>query len=366
MSFQLPVTIDFGALPDNGQGYNPQAFADRLSINGRIFTEQQFALFVTGATAPTSDVGPWAANGNEWRYYDYGTGSYVPFIIPSESLGYYVGSDTPDETIYQFWIQLAGSGSPLALKTYYSGAWVDVYATTLGGYLTTAAAAATYKTIASFNTDIAAYLTIASAAATYQTIAGMSAYATLASPAFTGNPTAPTQTAGNNSTRLATTAFVTAAIAALPPPASFTSSPAKAALAGPQTVDINDTPQKLLFASEVFDPNGVYDAANSRYVAPADGYYQVFSELQLDNAGGTSAAMKIEMHVYVNGSAVQVTGMSIATPPDDQWFPQITALVQATAGQFIEVYVSADDEVNSGDLTAGVQSTFSVNRVAQS
>lgn len=38
--------------------------------------------------------------------------------------------------------------------------------------------------------------------------------APLASPALTGNPTAPTQAAGNNSTRLATTAFVTAAVAA--------------------------------------------------------------------------------------------------------------------------------------------------------
>lgn len=38
-------------------------------------------------------------------------------------------------------------------------------------------------------------------------------YAPLASPALTGNPTAPTQTAGNNSTRLATTAFVQTAIA---------------------------------------------------------------------------------------------------------------------------------------------------------
>lgn len=36
--------------------------------------------------------------------------------------------------------------------------------------------------------------------------------APLASPAFTGNPTAPTQTAGNNSTRIATTAFVQAAL----------------------------------------------------------------------------------------------------------------------------------------------------------
>ena len=37
--------------------------------------------------------------------------------------------------------------------------------------------------------------------------------APLASPAFTGNPTAPTQAAGNSSTRIATTAFVDTAIA---------------------------------------------------------------------------------------------------------------------------------------------------------
>lgn len=39
--------------------------------------------------------------------------------------------------------------------------------------------------------------------------------APLASPGFTGNPTAPTPTAGDNDTSVATTAFVTAAIAAL-------------------------------------------------------------------------------------------------------------------------------------------------------
>ena len=36
--------------------------------------------------------------------------------------------------------------------------------------------------------------------------------ATIANPTFTGNPTAPTQTVGNDSTRIATTAFVKAAI----------------------------------------------------------------------------------------------------------------------------------------------------------
>lgn len=46
--------------------------------------------------------------------------------------------------------------------------------------------------------------------------------APLASPALTGNPTAPTQTAGNNSTRLATTAYVDTADALKAPLASPT------------------------------------------------------------------------------------------------------------------------------------------------
>lgn len=62
--------------------------------------------------------------------------------------------------------------------------------------------------------DLSAYLTIASASATYQTIAGMSAYATLADPHFTGVPTAPTAAASTNTTQLATCAFVLSEVAA--------------------------------------------------------------------------------------------------------------------------------------------------------
>lgn len=40
--------------------------------------------------------------------------------------------------------------------------------------------------------------------------------ATIASPTFTGTPTAPTASAGTNTTQLATTAFVTTAVAAAP------------------------------------------------------------------------------------------------------------------------------------------------------
>ena len=52
----------------------------------------------------------------------------------------------------------------------------------------------------------------------FNSISGaISSKADLAGPAFTGTPTAPTATAGSNTTQLATTAFVTAALAAIYP-----------------------------------------------------------------------------------------------------------------------------------------------------
>lgn len=53
------------------------------------------------------------------------------------------------------------------------------------------------------------------------TAVDMSTYAKLASPAFTGTPTAPTAAAGTNTTQIATTAFVQSAITALPEPMIF-------------------------------------------------------------------------------------------------------------------------------------------------
>ncbi len=86
----------------------------------------------------------------------------------------------------------------------------------LSSFLTIASAASTYETIAN---AASTYLTIANAAATYETIANAastyltianaaSTYAPLASPALTGSPTAPTQATTDNSTKIATTAFV--------------------------------------------------------------------------------------------------------------------------------------------------------------
>lgn len=96
-------------------------------------------------------------------------------------------------------------------------------------YLTTATASATYATIAALNNYVlkagdtmtgllvlSGDPAVALGAATKQYVDNlMTAKAPLASPVFTGDPQAPTPSPGDNDTSIATTAFVTAAIAAL-------------------------------------------------------------------------------------------------------------------------------------------------------
>ena len=81
----------------------------------------------------------------------------------------------------------------------------------MGSYLTTSAASATYQPIS----GMGSYLTTSAASATYQPISGMSSYALLASPNLSGVPTAPTATAGTNTTQVATTAYVQSAVSGI-------------------------------------------------------------------------------------------------------------------------------------------------------
>jgi len=61
-------------------------------------------------------------------------------------------------------------------------------------------------------TALDAKLASATAASTYETISNVALKAPLASPALTGTPTSPTASVGTNTTQVATTAFVKAAI----------------------------------------------------------------------------------------------------------------------------------------------------------
>ena len=95
----------------------------------------------------------------------------------------------------------------------------------------------------------------------------LAAKADLASPALTGNPTAPTQTAGNNSTRLATTAYVDTAAAAHYQP--FTTGD-YCSLSGGETANTTSalSPAGVLKAHPVYLQAGNYDRI-AMYVATA-------------------------------------------------------------------------------------------------
>lgn len=311
LPFQLPVTIDFGTLPATGAGYSPQQLADRLSLNGRIFTEQAFALFVTGSTAPTSDVGPWLANGNEWRVWDSGTGAYVPISIDQGSLGYIISSTAPDPTIYHFWIETTVGGSPLALKTYYSGAWVDVYATTLAGYSTTAAL-----------------------------------------------------TAGLAATLASANAYTDAAIAALPPPTPFAVYPAQGEGSVAQSILADGTPTKVVIDTAAINPAPApMDTANSKYVAPATGIYMIAVLSQFDNTTAAAATVEVELEAYINGSPAIGDFDGTPSPNGGRWSPSFTYMATLNAGDYVELFATISDGVGTGsvDLTAFRFSVWRVN-----
>src|SRR5574343_369478 len=305
----LPVQIQMGALPPNIK-VTPQQLADLMVARMSLVSEQEFSLFASGTTEPSSNVGPWLKttdSGGEWYVWSNDTGDYVPISVPAQSLGYVVSATEPDPATTFFWIQLDGLGSPLALKTYYSGAWVDVYASQL-----------TLK-------------------------------APLASPAFTGTPTAPTAAYPDDSTKIATTAYVTDAIAAIPPPGSFAAYPAQGTKVN-QSIAIDGNSHKILFDTTPFNPApGPFSTANSRYVAPTDGYYSVAVSSQFDNDTGVASGMQVVIGLTKNGvDAGNALGDIDSTPSPNgaRWSPGFSGMIQLAAGDYIEVVAQITDGVN--------------------
>lgn len=126
MSNVLPLTIRAGALPPNAK-YTPQQFLDVLATALQIESQAQFALFVSGATQPVYNAGPFLFNGLTWKVWKNSLGAYGPLVLEQESLKYAISITPPDQTKYDVWVKLDGAGKGQGIFKYYSGAWVDVY-----------------------------------------------------------------------------------------------------------------------------------------------------------------------------------------------------------------------------------------------
>lgn len=67
-----PLSADFDGTPEELN----QAIAQRLVVT----PAEPWSSFRNGGTTPTSDVGPFLANGQEWKVWNSGTGAYIPHV----------------------------------------------------------------------------------------------------------------------------------------------------------------------------------------------------------------------------------------------------------------------------------------------
>lgn len=273
---------------------------DAMVARLSIQSDESFSLFTIGSTAPTSNVGPWLKDGITWYVWDSVTGSYVPEILTYQSLRYVASDTPPSSAIYTFWIKLV-AGKAVGIYYYSGGAWKDVYEDKF----------ATYSTTTQMNSAIAA------------AVAGL----TLAAKKY----------------------------------------PASAQLTAPQTIAIDGAYHKVLFNSGFINPDSAYDSANSKYVCPVDGIYRVTSNLQVNNSGGTASAMELGITVAKNGviagPSAPISGSAVASPPGDRWYPQVSGLISALAGNELEVYLTAEDGVDTDNIEIAAQSQFFIELV---
>ena len=173
---QLPGSLRFQSFTSNGA----------LNVGGFLYS------YLAGTTSPTPtyvDSTQTTTNTNPVVLDSYGS---CPLWLNSAVTYKFVVTDPYGnilETIDQVGVGLTSAGLSAALANYVTNTSL---ASTLGSYVTSAALTAT----------LGGYVTTGS----------LAGYAPLASPAFTGVPTAPTAAPGTNTTQLATTAFVNTAV----------------------------------------------------------------------------------------------------------------------------------------------------------
>lgn len=136
-----------------------------------------------------------------------------------------------------------------------------------------------------------AYIMNRNAPGSNQTL-DLSIYATKASPALTGTPTAPTPVYGTSSNVLATTAFVTN---------NFSPSILKVTLSSNRTLTTSSGTVKLVFDSVVINASDMWNSTNNRIQPNRSGYYRI--NFELTKSANTDPSCTFAIHLYKNGSA---------------------------------------------------------------
>ncbi len=281
MPTSIPLTFRAGPFP---AGYNADPEQLKNDIVARLYAESTDAIsfFASGSVAPSSNVGPWLKNGQEWYVWSDVSASYIAQVIPYASLRYIAQVVAPDQNIYTLWIELNGTGKALAIKYYSGGAWKDIYEDKF---------------------------------ALYQTVAGMSSY----------------------SDTTAMNAAIAAAVGSIPSSSVgqgiFRAKPSVVqniifGAGGNQTGAVS-------LATTVINPDSSFAA--SKFTAPASGYYTFSAMLYSSVSAGTPTDIDIRGFFLVNGAAdTSLNDEPISTSLAGRGIVG-TAVIQLAAGDEVEL-----------------------------
>lgn len=122
------------AINPNFKG-TPQEFAEAIVAAMEIVAPFGITTFVTGATQPTSNQGPWLKDGKEWWVWDDDQSSYIPLTIDSSLPDfYYAQQATPptNEGIF-IWFKFNSANEPAGVYFLINGQWTNIAGTPPSG-----------------------------------------------------------------------------------------------------------------------------------------------------------------------------------------------------------------------------------------
>lgn len=126
MSFVVTnLVIQRSVLPPTFKGTPDELFQSILARLKIVSPSGTFG-FVIGGEEPTSNVGPWLKDGNQWWVWDIELKSYVPQdISQSEIKWFQIGSSVPNSSIPPVWLQMDAEGNPVGWNLFDGAVWIE-------------------------------------------------------------------------------------------------------------------------------------------------------------------------------------------------------------------------------------------------
>jgi hypothetical protein len=139
-------------------------------------------------------------------------------------------------------------------------------------------------------------------------------------------------------------------------------------LAGTVAIAPQNTEMLISYDTEAYDSGTVWTVANpSRLIAPSTGYYQVHAGISF-NGNSDSATRQIRVRKNAGGSAAGGSAVALAScapiPTAALTHLRTQAIVQMTAGDYLEVFVLQNSSASLASNSITQQMAFSLTKIA--